>query len=321
MKAATLAQNTLTLITKQKATAAVLSMLFVMVFFPTNFYSTFNLLDLLNSASIQLILAFGITLVIIVRAIDLSIGAILAISGIVTIRLMDHMAMYPAILLAVLFGALIGLVNGFLVVYQRTEPLIITLGVGMTLTGLGQQLTDARPVPSTNVSFMMIANSRLMNFLPNLVWIMLVVFALLYVILRYTQFGRNCYAIGGDYEVAEHSGIPVKAIKTATFVINGAIAAFAGVLLSSRLNTGSSIYGEDSALYVISAVVIGGTSLGGGVGGVGRTMMGLLVFAVMENAMNMLGINPYIQMIVRGVLVVVVLFFDSYARKKAREDV
>jgi ribose transport system permease protein len=307
--------------TKQKATLAVMVMLCIMLFFNTNFYTSFNIFDLLNSSSILLILGFGITMVIIAGGIDLSIGGIMVTCGIVAILLMNYIPMILAILCALLVGGLIGAVNGYLVVYQKTEPFIITLGMGMLLTGLAMELTDAHPIAATNPKFMFIANSCLFNIIPNLVLIMLVVFFIMFWITRYTQFGRNCFAIGGDYEVAEYSGINVRRIKAATYVISGITASLGGIMLSSKLNSGSAVYGDNTALTVISAVVVGGSSLAGGIGGIPQTAMGVLVFGVMENAMNMLGIDAYIQMILRGFVIVTILFFDSYGRKKRRESV
>lgn len=308
--------------TKQKAVTAVIAMFIFMIFFPTNFFSSYNLLDLLNSASIYIVLGFGITLVIIGGGIDLSIGGTLSLSGIVSIMCMNAgMPIWLAIIIAVLVGAFIGLINGYLVVYQKCAPFIITLGTGLVLTGIAQQVTEAHPVSPTNSEFMMIGNGTIFGVIPNSVVIMLIVFVIVHIILRYTQFGRNIYAIGGDYEVAEYSGISVRKIQAATYVLCGAATAFAGVLLSSTLNTGSSIYGDRIPLVVISAVVVGGTSLAGGVGGAPLAMIGYLVFGVMENSMNMLGINPYVQEVIRGVVVVSILFLDSYSRKRKREAV
>lgn len=243
-------------IANHKASIAVLLMLVAMLFFETNFYTRFNIFDLLNSASILLVLAFGITFVIIAGGIDLSIGGIMVVSGIVTIKLMDIAPLWVCIAGGLLSGVLIGLVNGYLVVYQRTEPFIITLGMGMLLTGVAQQLTEAHPIAATNLSFMMISNGFVFGFIPNLVLIMLVVLIAGFSILRFAQFGRNCYAIGGDYEVSQYSGINVRRIKTMTYVICGFAAALGGILLSSKLNSGSSVYGETTALTVISAVVV-----------------------------------------------------------------
>ncbi len=309
-------------LTRQKAVMAILAMFILMLFFPTYFFTSYNLLDLLNSASIYIVLAFGITLVIIGEGIDLSIGGTLCLGGIVSIMFMNAgVPIWLSIVLAVIVGALIGAVNGFLVVYQKCAPFIITLGMGMVLTGVAQQLTDAHPITPDNYEFMMIGNGTIFGFIPNSIVIMLVVFVITHFLLRYTQFGRNIYAIGGDFEVAEYSGISVKKIQAATYVICGAAASFSGVLLSSTLNTGHSIYGDRIPLVVISAVVVGGTSLAGGVGGAPLAMLGYLVFGVMENSMNMLRISPYIQEVIRGIVVVTILCLDSYSRKRKREAV
>ena len=308
----------LALATKQKAFLAIVGMLAVMAFFPTNFYTAFNLLDMLNSTSILLILAFGVTLTVISGGCDLSIGGVLVVAGIIAIKLLDVMPIWAAILCAVAFGAFVGFINGFLVVQQKTEPFIITLGMGMLLTGVAQQLTDARPVPASNPDFMMIGNGDFFG-VPYLVIIMLVCFVAAHWLMRYTAYGRNLYAIGGDYEVALYSGINVVRTKWIAFVISGAAAALAGVLLSSKLNTGSSIYGETAALIVNCGVVVGGTSFAGGIGGIPQSALGLLVFGILDNAMNMLGISSYIQILLKGAVIVGIIWMDCFYRKRKRE--
>jgi ribose/xylose/arabinose/galactoside ABC-type transport system permease subunit len=306
---------------KQKALIAILFIMILMLFFPTNFYTPFNLIDMVNSSSILMILAFGVTMTVIAGGCDLSIGGVMVTSGIIAIKLMETMNMWLAIIIALVFGMIVGFVNGFLVVQQKTEPFIITLGMGMALTGLAQQLTDARPVTATNMKFMMISNGKVMFGITNLVIIMLVVLGITHLIMRYTQFGRSCYAIGGDYDVARYSGINVVLVKWLTFVISGFTAALAGVLLSSKLNSGSSIYGETTALIVNCAVVVGGVSFAGGVGSIPRAALGLLVFGVLENSMNMLGIQSYVQILTKGMVIVAIIWLDSYARKRKREAV
>jgi len=308
----------LKLATKQKAFLAIVGMLFLMLFFDTNFYTTFNLLDMLNSTSILLILAFGVTLTVVSAGCDLSIGGIMVVAGIIAIKLMDVMPMWGAILCALLFGVFVGFINGLLVVQQKTEPFIITLGMGMLLTGVAQQLTDARPVPATNPDFMMIGNGDFYG-VPYLVIIMLACFAASHWLMRYTQYGRNLYAIGGDYDVAMYSGIKVVRTKWLAFVISGFAAALAGVLLSSKLNTGSSIYGETAALIVNCGVVVGGTSFAGGIGGIPQSALGLLVFGILDNAMNMLGITSYIQILLKGAVIVGIIWMDCFYQKRKRE--
>jgi len=273
-----------------------------------------------NSTSILLILSFGVTLTIIAGGCDLSIGGILVVSGILSIKLQDFMPMELAILCAIVFGIAVGFVNGFLVVHQKTEPFIITLGMGLLLTGVAQELTNAHPVPAKNPAFMMIGNGDFHG-VPNLVMIMAVCFALSYWLMRYTQFGRNLYAIGGDYDVARYSGIDVIRTKWMAFVISGGAAALAGVLLSSKLNTGSSIYGELTALVVNCGVVVGGTSFAGGIGGIPQSALGLLVFGMLDNAMNMLNITSYYQVMLKGAVIVGIIWMDCFANKRRREFV
>jgi len=308
----------LRLATRQKAFLAILIMLVGMLFSGTDFYSAYNLLDMLNSTSILLILAFGVTLTIISGGCDLSIGGILVVSGIVAIKLLDVMPMSLAIVLAVLLGGVVGFVNGFLVVQQKTEPFIITLGMGLLLTGVAQQLTDAHPIPAKIPEFMMIGNGDF-HAIPNLVLIMLVCFALSYALMRYTGFGRNLYAIGGDYEVARYSGINVIRTKWMAFVISGIAAGLAGVLLSSKLNTGSPVYGETTALVVNCGVVVGGTSFAGGIGGIPQSGLGLLVFGLLDNSMNMLGITSYYQVLLKGAAIVSIIWLDCFYQKRKRE--
>ena len=315
-------KRSLRALTKQKAVIAILAMLILMLFFKTNFYTSYNLLNVLKDAAVNEIIAFGVTLTVIAAGCDLSVGGVMCLSGIVSIQLINSgMNMYLAILLAVLSGAAVGFVNGFLVVQQKTEPFIITLGTGMLIKGINQQLTDAHPVSCTNMEFMKIANGKIGGVIPNLALYMIVIGLLVYALLRYTSYGRNLYALGGDYDVAKYSGINVVTTKWLAFILSGALAAVAGVLLSSKLNTGSSIYGDDTALMVNCGVVVGGTSFAGGVGGVLQSFIGLMVLQLLTNCMNMLGIAPYLQQVCQGVVIVTIIWLDCYGRKRKREDV
>jgi ribose transport system permease protein len=309
-------------LTKQKAVIAILVMLILMLFFKTNFYTSYNLLNVLKDAAVNEIIAFGVTLTVIAAGCDLSVGGVMCLSGITAIQMMNGgMSIWLAILLSVLIGALVGFINGFFVVQQKTEAFIITLGTGMLIKGVCQQLTDAHPVSCTNMEFMKIANGKIGGVIPNLAIIMIVFGLLIYALLRYTSYGRNLYALGGDYDVAKYSGINVLSTKWVAFVLSGAMAAVAGVLLSSKLNTGSSIYGDDTALMVNCGVVVGGTSFAGGVGGILQSFVGLMVLQLLTNCMNMLGIAPYLQQVCQGVVIVAIIWLDCFGRKRKREDV
>ena len=309
-------------LTKQKAVLAILAMFLLMLFFDTKFYTAYNFLSILRDASINVIIAFGVTLAVICGGCDLSVGSVMCMSGILAVQMINGgLDMGLAIVLAVAAGAVVGYVNGFLVVHQRTEPFIITLGVGMLLKGVCQQLTDAHPVSCKNPLFMKIANGKMFGGIPNLAVIMVALGILVYLLLRFTSFGRNCYAIGGDYDVAKYSGINVIRTKWIAFILSGTAAAIAGVLLSSKLNTGSSIYGDDTALMVNCGVVIGGTSFSGGVGGVLQSFVGLMVLQFLTNCMNMLGIAPYVQQVLQGTVIVAILWLDCFGIKRKKEAV
>ncbi len=318
---------------KQKALIAIIAMYLIMLVLnlsgaKTNFLTPYNQLDMLNSASITLILSAGVTLVIITAGCDLSVGGMLSLSGIVTIMLMEYLPIPLAILGALALGAFVGFINGFFVVHQKTEPFIITLGMGMVLKGISQEVTNAHPISPKNSAFMKIGNGKIFGMIPNLVVIMLAVLVIIYLVLRYTQFGRNLYAVGGDYEVAVYAGINARRTKWAAFIISGVTAALGGVLLSSKLNSGNSIYGDPYPLLIHCGAVIGGTSLTGGKGGIIQTFIGLMALAVLQNCMNMVTaimnvstIASYIQQLVQGVVIVGILWLDCFGVKRKREAV
>ena len=315
------ASSLLGFLSNQKAAIAIVAMLVLMLFSNTNFYTVFNLLDILNSASINMILAAGVTVVIICGGVDLSIGGMLSLSGIIAIKLMGIMPIFPAILITIGVGSLVGFINGFFVVQQKTEPFVITLGMGMVLKGIAQELTEARPIAPPNTEFMKIANSKILGTLPNLVLFMVIVLVIIYLILRFTTYGRNCYAIGGSYDVAVYSGINALRTKWIAFVICGFMAALGGALLSSKLNSGSSIYGDATALFVLCGAVVGGTSLAGGRGGIPQTFLGLFVLVLLQNVMNMLAVNAYVQQVFQGCIIVAIIWFDCFGIKLKREAV
>ena len=315
----------------QKAFLAIIVVVLAMAvanLFPetrTNFFSEANFINVLKSASIFLILAMGETVVLIAGGVDLSIGGMMAFSGVVVIMLMNAGVPMPiAIALALLVGVAVGAINAFISVYQRAEPFIITLGMGIVLTGAGQQLTDARPVSSNVPEFANLANLKILGPVPLLVVVMLAVLAVIYWMLRSTSFGRNVYAVGGDFEVAKYSGINVLRTKAATYLICGLTAALGGVMLASQLNSASSIAGENTALYVVCAVVVGGTSVAGGIGGAMVSAIGLLLLGLLTNAFNMLRIDSlvsYLPTALLGIIIVTILWLDSYTRKRRREAV
>jgi ribose transport system permease protein len=323
-------KQTLKVLSKQKAVVAIGIMLIVMIFSPRNFYTALNIMNIFRMATPHLIIAFGVTLVVICRGCDLSVGSVMALSGILAVQMVNSgMNMYLAILLAILSGSLVGFINGFLVVQQKTEAFIITLGMGMLIKGVALLLTNANPIPVTrgelSDNFQAVAEHVFIRLggieIPNIVVFMVVILIFTYWLMRYTSFGRNCYALGGDYEVAEHSGINVIRTKWIAFVITGTYAAIAGVLMASRLNSGSPIIGDATPLFVNCAVVIGGTSFAGGVGGPVYSFFGIMVMEILRNGMSMFGINRFAQTLILGIVIVSIIALDCYAIKRKKEDV
>jgi len=335
-------KNSLKALGKQKAVAAIALMMVLMFFSESRFYSSLNLINILQGAAPELIIAFGVTLAVICRGCDLSVGAVMSLSGILAVQwINDGMNIYQAMLYATLSGTIVGFVNGFLIVHQKTEAFIITLGMGMLVKGIALFLTNGNPVPARSMEFMMVSNGSLLKdylgitffgvAIPNIIVYMIILGVFTFWLLRHTSFGRNCYALGGDYEVAEHSGINVIRAKWVAFIITGTYAAFAGVLMASRMNTGSAIYGDLTPLIVNCGVVIGGTSFAGGIGGVPHSFIGIMVMQTLKNCMSSfriggiggfeMGKYKFHQDLILGVVIVAIIAMDCYAIKRKKEDV
>ena len=315
----------------QKAFLAILMVVIAMFVFNqfdatrSEFFSQLNLINLAKDSSILLILAMGETFCLIAMGVDLSIGGMMALTGVIVIKLINAGVPIPvAIGVCLLVGLLVGAINAFISVYQRTEPFIITLGMGIVLTGIGLQLTDAHPVTAADQGFQSIANLRIFGPVPILVFVMLAVVGVVYWMLRSTSFGRNVYAVGGDYEVAKYSGINVMRTKAATYLICSVTATLGGLMLASQLGSASSIAGDNTPLYVVCAVVVGGTSVAGGIGGAIKSAIGLVLLGLLTNAFQMLRIDSlvsYLPTVLLGLIIVSILWLDSFTRKRKREAV
>ena len=331
-------KQTLKILNKQKAIIAIGVLLFVMIFSDSNIFTRAHLNALLVVASPDLIIGFGVTLAVICKGCDLSVGSVMSMSGILAIMMVNSgMPVFLAIFLAILSGSAVGFINGFLIVHQKTEAFIITLGMGLFVKGIALYITNARPVSTQVEEFNIISNFNILDGtiledtvlnLPSIAVYMLIIGALIYCLMRFTSFGRNCYALGGDYEVAEHSGINVVRTKWVAFIITGTCAAIAGVLLASRYNTGSPIYGDLTPLLVNCSVVIGGTSFAGGIGGVVQSGIGIMVMHLLRYCMRLFridgvisAISPFAQTLVFGIVIVTIIAMDCYSIKRKKEDV
>lgn len=306
-------------ILKKVYTQKVLLILIGMVIFASisspYFLKIQNLTYLITQLSIFGIMALAMTYVILNKEFDLSIGAIMSFSGIFMVKIMPHTGVIMAILLTILLGALIGAITGVLVSILGLNSFVVTLCAMFFYNGLALSVSDGRPASAADPVLNWLSHGKIAG-IPNLIIILIILTFIADYVLRKTKFGRNIYAVGGDDQVARLTGIPVRFYKISVFVISGVAAAFAGVLLTGMLNSASPFVGGSAALTVISAVVIGGTSLAGGEGSIPKTLMGLLILGILDNLLGLLNVHSFYQSFILGALLVFVIGWDFYARSK-----
>lgn len=276
------------------------------------FATSANLLNVALATSVTALLAAGQTFVIILAEIDLSVGAILGFSAAITAMVLRHHSTITGIVVGLAVGAAAGLVNGLLVTKTRMPSFIATLATLSILSGLALQLTQGNPVSVTDYNFQNIGQARIAG-IPTPVWIMIVVFVIFGILLARTRFGRYAYATGDNAEAAKLSGISVDQVKILAFVISGALAALAGFIVTARLSTAEPTAGTGLELEAIAAVIIGGTSLAGGRGDLLGTIVGALILGVIDNGMNLLNVNPFLQDVVKGVVILFAVLLDRNA--------
>jgi ribose transport system permease protein len=283
------------------------------------FLSPRNFLNVIDQVTVLGILALGMTGVIIIGGIDLSVGSILAVSCMVFGWLpQDYGISYvSAALLALVAGGLCGLVNGLLITRAKLPPFIATLTVMSVARGLANLTTGGEQVVGYPDWFTNLATIRHLGFL-SITVAMFVVLALGgWVFLRYRATGRSLYAIGGNAEVARLAGIKVQSLTVWVYVASGLLAGLAGLVLSARLDSSQPSAGLGYELDAIAAVVIGGASLSGGIGGIGGTVVGVLIIGVLHNGLNLVGVSPFIQQVIIGCVIAAAVTIDKFRRRGA----
>jgi len=289
---------------------ALIALVIILSALSDRFLTQSNIINVLRQISINAIIAAGMTVVIIGRGIDLSVGSLLALTGVVGASLaVGGLPAGIAIAAALGLGLAMGVFNGAFVAYAGIAPFIVTLA-GLTIfRGLALAFTDGRPISGLPPAFFTIGYGSFLG-LPVPVWIMLGFLILTHVILRYTALGRAVYAIGGNEEAARLSGIPVRRVVLFTFAYSGLAAALASMVLTGRLNSAQPSAGVMFELDAIAAVVVGGTSLFGGKGGVFGTLVGALIIGVINNGMNLLNVPSFYQQIVKGGVILAALLIE-----------
>jgi ribose transport system permease protein len=282
-----------------------------------SFLSVRNLLNILDQITVLGIMAVGMTFVILIGGIDLAVGSVLALAMMVMGYLSNDMGLplQLAIVVALLVGAGSGAISGLLVTAFGVPAFIATLAMMSVARGLANMITDGQQIVGFPGWFNLMAIIRYGGFLTLTVALMLVVFAIGWAFLRYTSAGRSLYAIGGNAEVARLAGINVKLATIGVYVVSGLLAGLAGVVLAARLDSVQPSSGFTYELDTIAAVVIGGTSLSGGTGGIPGTIIGVLIIGVLRNGLNLLGVSPFTQQVVIGVVIALAVAAEALKKK------
>lgn len=281
----------------------------ILVFTALNprFLSWANLFNLMRQSSILLIVATGTTFVILMGAIDLSIGSVVTLVAITSALLVKSMGfgVVEIVLVASALGAACGLVNAFLILFARVPAFVATLSTMIVFSGISTWVAGGANVTFRNAELTWLASGKLIWQIPNSGLLALAIFALAAFIGARSVFGRSLYAIGAGPVTAKLSGTLVIRTQVAAYVVSGLLCGFAGMLLVARTATGTARMGDDLLLDAIAAVVMGGTALSGGSGGVHRTILGVMVISVLKNGLNVAGVHPYLQVFVTGLIVII----------------
>ena len=284
----------------------------------SRFLSLANFMNIFQQVAVVAIAAFGMTWVILLGEIDLSVGSIIAVAGMVGAQSLALGTGFPAaLLITIIAGAILGAVNGLLTARLLLPSFIVTLATMSIYRGLVSLPTGGAPLMISDPNWQAIGASHFLG-LPLIIWILLILFLANHIALSMTVFGRQTYLTGGNREAALYSGIRVGRVKIIVFTLSGIMSAIAGILLSSRLYSAQTNAGVSYELDAIAAAVLGGTSLSGGVGTIPGTLIGALIIGVLNNGMNMLSIHYFIQLVVKGVVILVAVWLD--VRAKRRKD-
>lgn len=285
-----------------------------------NFLRSRNILNVLRQTSINGLLSIGMTFVILTGGIDLSVGSVLAFAGIVSASFASDAVggqiYHPLIAMGIglLAGAALGAVNGMFVAKWRMPAFVVTLGMLSMARGFTFLTTDGMPVPRIDEEFLVVGQGVFLG-IPVPVWIFLGVFAVSWVILYKTRYGRYIYAVGGNETSAKISGINTRLVIFTVYVISGLLSALGGIILTARTTAGLPQAGQAYELDAIAAVVIGGTSLSGGQGQIIGTLFGALLLGVINNGLDLLGVSSYFQLVIKGLIIIGAVLLDSLRKR------
>ena len=293
--------------------------LIVAVIIPEAFLTSSNMINIVRQMSTNGILTIGMTIVLISGGIDLSVGSVLAVSGVISCGLVaDGVNVWVAVILALLTGPVFGIFNGFFVAKLNIPPFIVTLASMQIGRGIAYVYSSGLPIRSSNETYNLIGNGYLSFGLfevPIPIIILIIVVVISYLLLHKTKFGNYVFAVGGNSEAARYSGISVAKTTFLCYVYSGTLSALVGIILASRMYSGQPTAGEGYEMDAVAAAVLGGTSFSGGVGNIIGVLFGALTIGVINNALNLLNIPFYFQDIVKGSVILIAVLLDTLKKR------
>jgi ribose transport system permease protein len=280
------------------------------------FFNVDNFINIGRQSAILAVAAFAMTFVILSGEIDLSMGSVGSLAGVLAaMTLRDSQSLALAVLIGLAVGLVAGSLNGFISVHFRVPSFIVTLGVASIAQAIGRAMTDNRSISLSDDSFRSVFADTILLGVPINIWYVALLFAVLYFLLTRTPFGPSVYASGGNPNAARLSGIPVNRVKILVFILAGTLVGFAGILQSARLGTGVVEPITNLELDAIAAVVLGGTSFSGGRGSLARTILGVLLIGILNNGLALMNVDSYYQMVIKGAIVIVAVLLDRWSNR------
>lgn len=302
----------LTLLLRNGAYVLLILMCLVMSILDKNFLTLSNLMNVALQSSIMAVLALGMTFVICTGNIDISVGNLIGLCSVCGVALVQfyQVPWYIAMIVMIAVGALIGVVNGMLVAYMNIPSMLVTLATQCIASGMVLFISKGKSWTDLPNALVAVSKSRILG-VSALLWVVLLLYIIFHYVLGYTVFGRKVLAVGGSIEAARASGIRVERTILITYIISGTVAGIAGILQTARLGAFYASMGSGMEMNVIAATVIGGTSMTGGRGSIVGTLAGVLLLGVINNALNLLGVDANMQNVARGLIIMIAIVLDA----------
>lgn len=283
----------------------------------SKFLSFDNQMNVLRTITTNALCAFGMTFVILTGGIDLSVGSFMSLAGCLTTVLVAwfQVPAVLAVLLSLSAGTLFGAMNGFIITKMKMPPFIVTLATMNIIRGISYIITGGRPVLISDELFQKIGGGFIGKIPISAVY-MIIAFLIMWVLLNKTKFGRHVYATGDNLTAAEYSGINTDRTIFCVYILSGLLSAFAGIILSSRLNSGQPIIGQGAELDAIASCIVGGISVTGGSGTLFGTLVGCMIMGTISNLLNLVGVDSFVQLVVKGIIIIAAVYVDTMRKQK-----